>query len=186
MNLITIDMDALARAIYSNTDASEQEARSIINTVGFTAPAPASEAVAQSITIDFKQATELLEMFGDEPCEITLTAYPNDEHHFEEGFTISAGLYAHYTECPEEGSTHLGVTDYDAIPKCDSVDAPVQQAGALTDPQIIAIHSMPYVRACLLEYVSHPRDEEASAIVKAIAAQIAALKGEPANAEPTP
>lgn len=47
MNLITIDMDALARAIYSNTDASEQEARSIINTVGFAAPAPASEAVAE-------------------------------------------------------------------------------------------------------------------------------------------
>jgi hypothetical protein len=49
VNLITIDMDALTRAIYSNTDASEQEARSIINTVGFAAPAPASEAVAEPI-----------------------------------------------------------------------------------------------------------------------------------------
>ena len=32
MKLITIDMDALAKAIDSNTDANEQEARSIINT----------------------------------------------------------------------------------------------------------------------------------------------------------
>lgn len=93
------------------------------------APAPASEAVAQSVTIDFKQATELLEMFGDEPCEITLTAYPKDEHHFEEGFTIAAGLYAHYTECPEEGGNYLGVADHDAVPAGDSADAPVQQAG---------------------------------------------------------
>jgi len=95
------------------------------------APAPASEAVAQSITIDFKQATELLEMFGGEPCEITLTAYPEDEHHFEEGFTIAAGLYAQYTECPEEGGNYLGVADHDAIPAGDSVDAPVQQTGAV-------------------------------------------------------
>lgn len=97
------------------------------------APAPASEAVAQSITIDFKQATELLEMFGDQPCEITLTAYPKDEHHFEEGFTVAAGLYAHYTECPEEGGNCLGVADHDATPAGDSVDAPVQQAEMLTD-----------------------------------------------------
>lgn len=33
MKLITIDMDALAQAIDSNTDATEQEARAIINTV---------------------------------------------------------------------------------------------------------------------------------------------------------
>ena len=93
------------------------------------APAPASEAVAQSIAIDFKQATELLEMFGDQPCEITLTAYPKDEHHFEEGFSIAAGLYAHYTDCPEEGGNYLGVADHDATPAGDSADAPVQQAG---------------------------------------------------------
>lgn len=33
MKLITIDMDALAKAIDSNTDADEREARAIINTV---------------------------------------------------------------------------------------------------------------------------------------------------------
>jgi hypothetical protein len=51
MNLITIDMDALARAIYSNTDASEQEARAIINTVGFLAPSesPFPATVAQPV-----------------------------------------------------------------------------------------------------------------------------------------
>ena len=89
------------------------------------APAPASEAVAQ-IAIDFKQATELLEMFGGEPCEVTLRVTKDYG---------GPGLYAHYTEYPEEGAAFLGVTDGCATPTpCDSADAPVQQAGEVLIP----------------------------------------------------
>lgn len=47
MNLITIDKDALVRAIYSSTDANEQECRAIINTVGYqSAPTEAGGVAA--------------------------------------------------------------------------------------------------------------------------------------------
>ena len=88
--------------------------------------APAEPA---SLRIDFKQATDLLAMFADEPNEITLTHYPKVEHHFEEGFSISAGLYAHYTDMPEEGSIYLGVSDQEAMPDSPAETPPA--AGAI-------------------------------------------------------
>lgn len=60
-----------------------------------------------SFPIDFKQATELLAMFGGEPCVFTLSV--TDGH-------SGRGLYATYTEYPEEGSEFLGVTDCWAVP----------------------------------------------------------------------
>jgi hypothetical protein len=147
---------------YVTNDASREAAVAEAVQKALAAPAPASEAVAQSITIDFKQATELLEMFGGEPCEITLTAYPEDEHHFEEGFTIAAGLYAHYTECPEEGGNYLGVADHDAVPAGDSADAPVQQA---------IISALREARVC----IDHGWSGAALAHIDTV---IAALKGE--------
>ena len=69
-----------------------------------SSPAP---AVGHSIAIDFKQATELLEMFGGDAGEITLTVADG---------TAGNGIYAHYTNYPEEGSEFLGVSDGDATP----------------------------------------------------------------------
>lgn len=66
------------------------------------------------VHIDFKQASELLEMFGGQPSEITLT---NGEGH------SGPGLYAFYRDLPEEGSFFLGVTDDDATPQ-GAEDAP--------------------------------------------------------------
>lgn len=46
---------------------------------------------------------------------------------------------------------------------------------ALSNDDASAIHRMPYVRACLLEYANRPCDDEASAVVKAIATQFRSL-----------
>ena len=73
---------------------------------------------AEAVTIDFKQATELLEMFGDQPSEITLQT--------GEGHS-GRGLYAHYTDLPEEGASFLGETDDEATP---STSAPEVAAPA--------------------------------------------------------
>ncbi len=64
--------------------------------------------------IDFKQASELLEMFGGEPLEITLGV--GNGH-------SGLGLYASYTDMPEEGSSYLGVTDEEARPNTQTEPA---------------------------------------------------------------
>ena len=74
----------------------------------------ASQPVRQLICIDFKQATELLEMFGGEPADITLTLGDGHSGH---------GLYAHYTEMPDEGAHYLGVCDDDARPEASQPSA---------------------------------------------------------------
>jgi len=66
----------------------------------------ATPVAAPSVTIDFRQATELLEMFGDEPTEITLMT--GDGH-------SGNGLYAVYNADPE-GAVFLGETDEEATP----------------------------------------------------------------------
>jgi len=60
------------------------------------------------IEIDFKQATELLAMFGGEPSLVTLM--PGDGH-------SGKGLYAYWTDLPGEGAIYLGATDDDAAPQ---------------------------------------------------------------------
>ena len=81
--------------------------------------APA-QAVASSITIDFKQAAELLEMFGGEPAEITLMM--GDGH-------SGNGLYASYTDMPEEGAGFLGKPDNEALPAAPAQEHATQLAG---------------------------------------------------------
>ena len=70
-------------------------------------PLTDDEAYPQSVQIDFKQATELLAMFGGEPSEITLSIVDGHE---------GKGLYAYFTDYPEEGSIYLGVSDEEAEP----------------------------------------------------------------------
>lgn len=72
-----------------------------------------------SLPIDFKQASELLAMFGGEAGEVTLRV--TDGH-------SGKGLYAHYTEYPEEGAEFLGATDGWAVPTGPS---PHPEEGAL-------------------------------------------------------
>lgn len=71
-------------------------------------PTPAPTMVDErGISIDFKQAAELLAMFGGEPAEITLLAGPGHS---------GDGLYAYFNDLPEEGAEFLGVTDNEAVP----------------------------------------------------------------------
>jgi hypothetical protein len=79
--------------------------------------------VPLQITVDFKQATELLEMFGGEPCEIALMNGPGHS---------GEGLYAVYTADPE-GSVYLGETDEEAAPEAPAGAA---QVPSLSEAQI--------------------------------------------------
>jgi hypothetical protein len=76
---------------------------------------PIAPAQPASIEIDFKQATELLQMFGGEPTSITLLS--GNCH-------SGKGLYASYTDMPEEGAEYLGEADDEAHPPT----APAQPA----------------------------------------------------------
>ena len=68
---------------------------------------PVKPAFGPAVTLDFKQATEFLEMFGGEPAEICLIeAYGHS----------GDGIYAYYDDMPEEGTIYLGVSDDEAIP----------------------------------------------------------------------
>lgn len=60
-----------------------------------------------SLPIDFKQASELLEMFGGEAGMVSLQI--GDGHN-------GRGLYAHASSYPEEGAVFLGVADEEAAP----------------------------------------------------------------------
>ena len=74
------------------------------------APAAVAGPSDPSITLDFKQATELLKMFGGEPGLVTLQ-HGNERSH------SGAGLYAWYSDLPEEGAVFLGAEpDDEAAP----------------------------------------------------------------------
>lgn len=85
-----------------------------------------------SVLIDFKQATDLLAMFGGEPNEITLQ--------IGEGHS-GRGMYASYTEMPEEGTTFLGVSDPEAFP--DPAEPSPATAYLMTRPSGFAWPLMP-------------------------------------------
>lgn len=72
-----------------------------------------------TITVDFKQASEILAMFGGEPGEITLML--GDGH-------SGRGVYAHYSDYPEEGAEYLGVSDKEAMPVADAGEAAAAQS----------------------------------------------------------
>lgn len=86
------------------------------------APAAVTGPSYPSITLDFKQATELLEMFGGEPGLVTLQMGREKSH-------SGTGLYAYYSELPEEGAEFLGAEpDDEAVPTTQA--APVAQGDA--------------------------------------------------------
>ena len=60
------------------------------------------------VIVDYRQACDILAMFGGEPGEVTLQR--GDGH-------SGKGLYASYTEYPEEGANYLGETDGEAMPE---------------------------------------------------------------------
>ncbi|KQR55656.1 hypothetical protein ASF94_04455 [Acidovorax sp. Leaf160] len=73
-----------------------------------------SGAPTRGLTIDFKQATELLELFGDEMGEISLMK--GDGH-------SGPGLYGVWTADPD-GAFYLGQTDEEAVPDATPQAAP--------------------------------------------------------------
>lgn len=87
------------------------------------APAPVAPS-DPSITLDFKMATELLGMFGGEPGLVTLQLGGEHSH-------SGAGLYAFWSDMPEEGAAFLGAEpDDDADPTTAAgVTAAPAQAG---------------------------------------------------------
>lgn len=90
-----------------------------------TQPAPPQEAGPSdpSITLDFKMASELLDMFGGEPGLVTL-------QHGGEKCHSGAGLYAWHSDLPEEGAAFLGAEPHDeAAPTAQP--SPAAQGDAL-------------------------------------------------------
>ena len=64
-----------------------------------------------SITLDFRMATELLKMFGEEPGLVTL-------QQGSERSQSGTGLYAWYPDLPDEGAEFLGAEpDDEAVPE---------------------------------------------------------------------
>jgi hypothetical protein len=78
-----------------------------------------------SLRIDFAQATKLVEMFGGAPSLVTL--YVGDGH-------SGRGMYAYFTEYPEDGDWFLAATDGEAIPPA----AAKRQWVGLTDDDLVA------------------------------------------------
>lgn len=100
----------------------------------------AAQQAVQRIKIDFKQATELLAMFGGEPTEYTLV--------YGEGHG-GRGLYVYGSEYPEDGAGYLGESDAEAVPATH----PTQQGLADLRWQIVHDHiSGEYIagRACFV------------------------------------
>ena len=96
-----------------------------------SAPAQAAEP---SITLDFKMATDLLGMFCGEPGLVTLQR--GDEHCHS-----GPGLYAWYSDMPEEGAGFLGAEpDDEATPSAPSATAqPVAEASRFGSPELQAM-----------------------------------------------
>lgn len=83
-----------------------------------------SRAAEPSITLDFKMATDLLGMFCGEPGLVTLQR--GDEHCHS-----GPGLYAWYSDMPEEGAGFLGAEpDDEATPSAPSAPAQLLQCQA--------------------------------------------------------
>lgn len=76
-----------------------------------------------SITLNLAQATHLLNLFGGEPGQMTVSAAAKGHS--------GPGLYAHCTEYPEEGATYLGSADADPDERPDN-DGPEKAVITLT------------------------------------------------------
>ena len=89
---------------------------------------------SKPLTLDFKQATEILAMFGGEPGEVTLINTDDIAAH------AGSGLYAYYTDLCEEGSGYLGISDDEATP--DVKEQPRKDWVVLTDKEIDAFDEL--------------------------------------------
>lgn len=131
-----------------------------------------------SIFIDFKQATDLLAMFGGEPNEITLQV--------GEGHS-GRGMYASYTDMPEEGTIFLGVSDQEAMPEPQAEPAAGEQAGAVA--RDAAIELVSFYRKAVIEALGGGAEEVATMhaeqrrLVNALAAPGAAIAAREQEAE---
>lgn len=76
-----------------------------------------AQAVGACVFLDFKQATDVLAMFGGEPGEVQLQ--------FGDGHG-GRGLYASYAEYPEEGAEYLGMSDGEALPSPEAAPAAME------------------------------------------------------------
>jgi hypothetical protein len=71
-----------------------------------------------SLTFTAPEAVDLLEMFGGEAGSVTVRRLAEGQGcPPEDGSTPPAGLYAHYTDYPEEGCIFFGPADEEAPPK---------------------------------------------------------------------
>ena len=92
---------------YSGADGVRRMWRGLVSALLTAQSAPAAPATQAGITLDFKMATELLDHFGGEPGEVTLMQGAGHS---------GEGVYASYTDMPEEGASFLGVSDCEAVP----------------------------------------------------------------------
>ena len=103
---------------YHATQQLREQIAQVIRPLNHALALPDAEPVDPVIHLDFKQATELVEMFGGEPTEITL-AY---------GVGHSGkGVYASYTDIPEEGAEYLGISDDEAMPQPATAPEPTDE-----------------------------------------------------------
>lgn len=85
-----------------------------------------TETENEAITLDLTQAMRVFALFGGEPGEVTIRKTNGHS---------GVGLYAHFTEYPEEGSFFMGETDPEAAVTDKQVNAckmDDQQLQALT------------------------------------------------------
>ena len=124
-SLLLCAADLQHSAIYDNPHEMVDCVRAVADRI--TALAASTPPV--SITLDFKQATELLGMYGGEPTEVTLMV--GNGH-------SGKGVYAHWTSVPEEEAMFLGASNDEAAPV-----APAPQPAPMpypTDAQIEAVY----------------------------------------------
>lgn len=125
-----IDRDA-AWGIVDSAEDTIAELRAAL------AAAPAQTSAG--ITIDFRQATELLAMFGGEPTEVTL---------IEGSGHSGEGVYAYYSDMPEEGAEFLGSHDDEAMPA-----APAQEHATRELDRQAALQDSAYAAGMLTGWV---------------------------------
>ena len=122
-----LDMDRVLSIADVHAEESREDGTRLLDRGGLVAfakdvlrvAAPAQDA-ASSITVDFKQATELLAIFGGEPAEVTLIEGPGHS---------GEGVYAYYSDLPEEGAGFLGTSDNEALPAAPAQEHATQLAG---------------------------------------------------------
>lgn len=113
-------------------------------------PAPDAVPIEAPLTLDFKQAAELLEMFGGEPGLVTLQL-GNERSH------SGPGLYAYYTELPEEGAGFLGAEPDDEATPQPLAAAPA--SGVQVQEGSFQQRVQPWLMECFGPMVAGDREE---------------------------